>query len=132
MAITQVLMVNARTASRMLVVHQVRHAGHWITRDAQMAQQVVPGAASGFPLTLTWKDLAYRSHTVIYSIQYGKLRRSHSQNGGATSKTMVAQFIDPAATSANVSGGVLVFRVTAQVREHRETRAHRIMPRPDP
>jgi hypothetical protein len=97
-----------------------------------MAQQIDPGAASGFPLTLTWKDLAGGNHTVTYSIVDRDLRRSHSQNDGTPSKTMVAQFIDPAATSANVTGRMLTFRVTAQVGEHRDTRTHRIMPRPDP
>jgi prepilin-type N-terminal cleavage/methylation domain-containing protein len=140
MAIFQTVTVNARNSSHMTTVRQVQNAGHWISQDTQMAQEVDPAAdPDGFPLTLTWTEWADSTeNTVIYSITADdELKRTHTRTPGGTTEMIVARFIntDPALTKCELSGDVLTVTVTATVSdftgETSETRVYEINPRPN-
>ena len=100
------------TASR-----QTLNAIHWIGKDAQMAQTVVPNGSSGFPLNLIWVEWDNSTHQITYTIAEDKLRRSYSIDGGAPSETLVAQHINPVSenTTCNVSSSVLTVKITSVV-----------------
>jgi len=137
-AIFQTFTVNARNSSHMTAVRQVQNAGHWISQDAQMAQEVLPSGGTGFnPLTLTWTEWGEDStvNVVRYTIVGDELKRSYSENGGAPTEMIVARYIDSTNTSCQVTGGVLMVTVTAAVGDYpetvSETRVYEITPRPD-
>ena len=91
----------------MLAVRQVQSAGFWVSNDAQMAQTVVLGTSSGFPITLTWADWETDDeYKVIYDLltPANKLQRSYSVNGPPPTVTIVAEFIDTANTKATAGG----------------------------
>ena len=138
-AIFQTFTVNARTSSHMTAVRQVQNAGHWISQDAQMAQEVLPSGATGFnPLTLTWTEWVDSTENVVtYSITVDdELKRSHSEDGGAPIEMIVARYIDLTNTSCLVTAdGVLVVTITAAVGDYpetvSETRVYEVTPRPN-
>lgn len=147
-----VLNVNAGTANRMTAVRQVRNVGFWISPDVQMAQCVEPDVSPGFPLTLTWTDLATNdTHKVIYTLEdmsggLNRLKREHNiyidSELDSTTTTIVAEYIDPAETSCvwnctcdcfwecDWDYAWLTFEVTATVGGQNETREYKVKPRP--
>lgn len=130
----------ARGNSHMLVVRQVHNTGHWISRDAQQAQNVNtdddPETTEIIELvTLTWKGYGVDGdeHEVVYTIVDNEIRRSYSVNDGQPAVTFVAQYIDSGQTICEFSNGVLNLMVTATVGGRQpasETRAYEITPRP--
>lgn len=73
-------------------MHQVQNAGHWISRDALMAQEVdtTPSDPDGF-LSLSWIDWDNNSFNVEYYFEGDTLMRR--LNGG--SATLIAYYIIP-------------------------------------
>ena len=139
-AIFQTFTVNARTSSHMTAVRQVQNAGHWISQDAQMAQDVEPSGATGFnPLTLTWTEWVDSTDNVVtYTITVdGELKRSHSEDGGVPSEMIVARYIDtdPTKTKCELIGDVLTVTITAAVGDYpetvSETRVYEVIRRPN-
>ncbi len=138
--ILQVINGSNRTNNHMTAVRQVQNAGYWVSHDAQMAQNVVTGNVSdgGFPLILTWTAWDGSGYQVVYSENttggLTSLQRSYSVNGSPPDAIFVAQYIDPATTSANFTGGELIFTVTATVgagsQAESETRFYKVVPRP--
>ncbi len=141
MTIFQVFTVNALSNNHMLAVRQVQNAGYWVSRDAQMAQDVAPDpGGTGFPLILTWTDWETGD---VYQVEYtldlvdNKLQRSYSVDDGSTvvtTETIVAQFIDSAETDLNFTDGKLTLTVTAALsgwQPASETRTYEVIPRPD-
>jgi prepilin-type N-terminal cleavage/methylation domain-containing protein len=57
-AVHQILTASAQANDMQLAVSQVRAAEHWMTRDTLTAQDVALGVDAGFPLTLSWTDIA--------------------------------------------------------------------------
>ena len=142
MAIFQTFTVSARTSSHMTAVRQVQNAGHWISQDAQMAQEVDTNDDLGTPLelelvTLTWTEWVDGTvNTVIYSITADdELKRSHSEDGGPPTAMIVARFIDLAETKSELSDDTLILTITATVSdftgETSETGVYEITPRPN-
>ena len=137
MAIFQTFTVSARNSSHMTAVRQVQNAGHWISQDAQMAQEVLIGGGAGFPLTLTWTEWVDETvNKVIYSITVDdELKRSYFEDSVLISEMIVARYIDLANTSCQFTDGVLTVTITAAVgdfpQEQRETRVYEITPRPN-
>jgi len=135
--IFQVVMGSARTNNHMTAVRQVQNAGYWVSHDAQMAQNVTVGAASGFPLTLSWIDSDSKTNQAIYSLEnmssgtLKQLRRTFSKTAETTKTGIMAQFIDSASTSCALNNGVLTLNVTATVGGQTETRVYDVIPRPD-
>ena len=105
---------NYTTASR-----HTMNAGYWLSRDAQMAQDIDPGGVSGFPLTLSWTDWDNTAYQAAYAIVGDKLTRTYTVDGGNPSETLVAQYVNSTAdnTSCDLTGGVLTLRVTSTVGE---------------
>jgi len=146
LTIFQVFDSSGRTSSHMTAVRQVRSAGYWVSHDALMAQYLVLADesvddpdGSRFPLTLTWSDWTNnKTNTVVYSIVDDELQRSHSEtDSGGTTVTdtgVIAEFIDPANTGCQYTGGTLAFTVTVTVgagsAAQTETRTYEIVPRP--
>ena len=139
-AIFQVVVGSARTNNHMIAVRQVQSAGYWVSRDAQMAQNVTVGAASGFPLTLSWIDSGGKTNQAIYSLEnmskgtLKQLQRTFSKTGETTKTDIIARFIDSASTSCALNNGVFTLNVTATVgpssQRQSETRVYEIVPRP--
>ncbi len=137
--ILQVINGSNLTNNHMTAVRQVQNAGYWVSHDAQMAQSVNTTDPDGFPLTLTWAAWDTIEHEVIYSSEnttdgLTSLQRSYSVNGSTVDTTFVAQYVDLATTSANFTGGELIFTVTATVgtgsQAESETRFYKVVPRP--
>jgi len=135
--IFQILNVNALNITNMTAVKQIENAGHWISRDGQMAETVtLSGDEDGFPLKLSWTDWDGTANVVTYTIAGGELRRSHSENGLEISQNLVAQYInsDPIKTNATVSGTRLIVTITATVNDGSQiaskTRVCEVTPRP--
>ena len=143
MSIFQVFSGNARSSNHMTAVRQVQNAGYWISRDTQMAQNLVPTEdPDGLPLTLAWTEREGDEHQVVYTLLAdNQLQREHYTNIGVNpdpdATTIVAEYInpDPAETNCDFDDGILVFTVAATLGtgslEANETRVYRITPRPD-
>jgi prepilin-type N-terminal cleavage/methylation domain-containing protein len=94
--------------------------------------------AGGFPLVFTWNTWSGSGgieHEITYTITNGKLRRSHSINGGDPEVTLIAEDIDPNNTSCTFSGGRLTLTITSTTgagpSEGTETRQYKVQTRPD-
>jgi prepilin-type N-terminal cleavage/methylation domain-containing protein len=140
MSIGQVFTSAAISNDQNTAINQVRNAGHWISRDVQMAQTVTPDSgASGFPLSLKWLDYGGDEHWVIYTLVDGELNREHYTNYDPVTNpdpdatTFVAQLIDlnPAKTDCDFAGGVFTLTITAEANDKSETRTFEVKPRPD-
>lgn len=136
MATGQILTQATRDSDYTTASQHTMNAIHWISRDAQMSQDVNPDGVSGFPLTLSWTEWDNSKHQVTYSIEDDVLRRSYSVNGGAPSETVVAQYIDSVSENTNceLTGGVLTLKVTTTIGEGVHTisvtKVRDITPRP--
>ena len=130
----QVLNQGERNSETTAASRNAMNAIYWISRDAQMAQTVTPdGGDTGFPLTLSWEDWDNNTYQVVYSIDGGKLERTHSGGGGPT---VVADYINTIAenTTCELDGNTLTVTVTATTGEGGRTasitKAREITPRP--
>jgi len=137
-AIAQVFNQSTQSSVHMTAIKQVENALYSISRDAHMAQIVATDSGdSGFPLDLSWGEWASGTdHQVTYSIEDGKLKRSHSINGGDPDEITVAQDINPDAqiTNCELADRVLTLKITATVgdgsRTVSETGKREVIPRP--
>ncbi|MFC1902239.1 type II secretion system protein J [Chloroflexota bacterium] len=122
---------NYTTASR-----HTMNAIYWVSRDAQMSQTIEPDGASGFPLTLSWTEWDNSAHQTTYSIVDDTLIRSHSVDGGTSSETLVAQYVNSASenTTCAFSSGIVTLKITTSVGEGTRTlsvsKVREITPRP--
>ncbi len=133
MATIQILNQGARNSDYTTASRHAMNAIYWISRDAQMAQTIVPdGGTSGFPLILRWTEWDNSEHQIDYSIEDGKLRRNYSGGGSK----LVAEYINSVAenSTCEVTGGVLTLTMTATVgdgsRAVTVTKVREITPRP--
>ena len=139
MSISQTFDYSARGNARMTCVKQVENAIHWLSRDAQMAQEVKPDEhdPSGFPLELTWTEWNNTYHQVTYRVEDNELKRSNVDGGLPLVEYVVARYVadDPFLTncSFNETDWVLTFEITTVVtgypEEVSETREVKITPR---
>ena len=132
LSIFQTLDYSSRGNARMEAVKQVENAIFWLSRDAQMAQEVtVTADPDGFPVTFEWVEWEGDEITVIYSIASGEMTRSHSDDGDM----VVARYIneDYNMTNCDYANWVFSFMITATVSGYPETvsesREGRITPR---
>ncbi len=145
-AIFQTFTVSARNNSHMTAVRQVQNAGHWISPDAQMAQDVNTDDNPGTPelelVTLTWTEWVDETVNVVtYIITVDdELKRSHFEDGSPTSEMIVARYIDSVTYDFTDTDGdgvddTLTFTITAAVGDYpatvSETRVYKITPRPN-
>ena len=138
MATTQLITQGAKNSDYTTASRNTMNAIYWVSHDIQMSQTVEPNEASGFPLNLSWTEWDNSEHQIVYSIANGQLRRGHSIDGGASSQTLVAEYIST--TAENIACGftsdnVLRLKVTAIVGEGTHaisvTKIREITPRPD-
>ena len=147
MTIFQTLSVTGRSNSHMTVLRQVQNAGYWISRDTQMAENIVTANLSGTDFMLiSWTEWDYDAEDEVYhQVTYffdgltggiGKLKRNHWSSDGLNADILVAEYIsydpdDPANTS-NVSyqKPVLNVKLAALYEDASETREYRISRRP--
>jgi prepilin-type N-terminal cleavage/methylation domain-containing protein len=148
MVIFQILEGTGRSNDNMEAIYQVRNAGYWITRDAQMAEGV---ATSGleFPnfLSLTWTEHDYDGGDPVYhSVTYyfadltdgiGKLKRNHWSSAGANQYTLVSEYIyydltDPTnTTKASYENPVLTVKLASHFGGASQAEEYKIARRPN-
>ena len=134
-AISHVIIGSARSTNHMTAVRQVQDAGYWVSRDAQMAQDITLTEPTGFPLTL---DISVdmdpaNDYTISYSLDGDKLKRQ--ENGSP--ETLIAEYIDTDQTTCefidtnedNIDD-TLILTITATVGTESETRIYEVIPRP--
>jgi len=129
-AITSLIGLGAATATFQMIAQsskngdhttasqQAMSAIHWISRDAQMCQEVTPGGGSGFPLVLGWTGWDNSEYEVTYTIDDDELLRSYSVDAEPPLETLVARHINDSGdntTCAFASDNVLVLKVTSTV-----------------
>ena len=124
MANAQVLIQTSKNSDYTTASRQTLNAVHWISCDAQMAQDIEPDAGvSGFPLTLQWLAWDHSDNEVIYSLQNGKVIRSYSTDNGTPVVYMVAEYIseNTSQTYCSFSDGILTLMMTGSVGEGANT-----------
>jgi len=145
--IFQVLRGTERNNNYMTAVSQVQNAGFFISRDTQMAQNVITdNLTSPDFLLLNWTEWDDPDDPVYHTATYffedltdgiGKLKRSHWSSAGVNEQTLVAKHIyyapgDPDDTSkASYQSPVLTVQLTALREETMETREYKINHRPN-
>jgi len=146
MTIFQVINVTAQSDSHMTALQQVQNAGYWISRDAQMADNVSTVNLGGTNfLVLSWTEVDEIDNTTDHSATYffedltggiGRLKRSYSTNASLNNETLVAQYIsyDPAdpVNTSNVSytSPSLTLKLVVIFADASETREYQISCRP--
>jgi len=109
MSIHQIFTGTALSNDQNTAINQVRNAGHWISRDVQMAKTVVPdnNNLAEF-LTLSWSNWNdTEQYEVIYKLEdYGssglkKLVRLYSKDGSLEATTLIATNIVPPCDNPN-------------------------------
>lgn len=135
MSISQVFTSAAISNDQNTAINQVRNAGHWISRDVQMAKTVNdnPGDPKFLELTCENWD-ASETHTVIYSLLDSSGGLKELWRDWDSQQTLIAQYIKPretGVTDCSWDGEVLTVNITAQVGDKTETRTLQIKPRPD-
>lgn len=134
MSIHQIFTGTALSNDQNTAINQVRNAGHWISRDVQMAKPntivVYEPTEQNFLGLTIWEDPnGDTTHTVTYILQDGKLWRNYDAE-----QTFIAQYIKPkeqGVTWCQWNGEVLTVTITAQVGDKTETRTFQVKPRPD-
>ena len=134
--ISQLLIIDAESGNRSLVVRQVQNVGYWISRDAVSARAITADNDPDSPefLNIQWNDWDGTDFEADYYFDEGRLYRSYLINGVQSSDSLVGEHIDAANTTCVESGSVWTLTVTATVggfpRPATETRTYEVMPRP--
>ena len=136
MSTAQIVTQGARNSEYAAANQHTLNAVHWISRDAQMSQTVVPNGATGFPLDLKrvgWENSVYEAS---YNVTDGKLIRSYSINGTLLNEMLVAEYINMVSENTTVaySDNVVALKVTATMGSGSNaasvTKEREIKPRP--
>ncbi|HEX7365150.1 MAG TPA: type II secretion system protein [Dehalococcoidia bacterium] len=96
-AVVVLTRTSAQTNEWNINLRQVQNAGHWISRDALMAQ-VVHTDTPGDLLDLSWSDWDGNNFNVEYILDGNTLTRQ-LDDGSIVSELFIAQFIDPIHTT---------------------------------
>jgi prepilin-type N-terminal cleavage/methylation domain-containing protein len=132
MSIAQVFTLNNNGTAHMTAVKEVENAVHYLTRDAQMAQEIKASGPDGFPLVLSWTQWNGDRIDVSYRIDSSRLLRSHSLNGNPPVETVIVAHIDAGSTSCRAVDKQLVFIISSVLtgfRKQGETRSFTIVRR---
>ncbi len=157
MSIHQVITSTALSNNENTAINQVRNAGYWISRDAQMAQSIVAeNLTAPKILVLDWVGLEWkegssqdeRQCTNVYHVEYlydgNELKRHQKittykyttagqlvETVESESTMLVADHITSISTlDPALSGGKLVVTIKAECHEVEEERSYEIKPRP--
>ena len=95
---TASLVTNNQTANdHNIILHEVQNAGYWISRDVQMAKNVVFDDPSGFPLTLVIPvdTDENNDYSVDYVFEGNKLKRqAYDSSQALISEVLIADYIN--------------------------------------
>ncbi len=134
MTTTTLLTNPQRSTDQNVVLHEVRNAGYWISRDVQMARSVNATDPNRFPLTLTipMDDNPDNDYTIEYLFDGNKLKRQFS-GANLTSETLIAEYIDTGNTTfSTLYPGSYKLTVRAAKGEAVVTRGYEIYQRVSP
>jgi prepilin-type N-terminal cleavage/methylation domain-containing protein len=116
--ITQTVKNNDYTTANRHVLNAIQ----WISRDAEMAQEIENW--ENFPqsdnLTLSWITWENLSVQVVYSVDAeGQLRRTYTIEGSPPKENLIAQYvkIDPASSNCTWDNEELTLTITGSVGE---------------
>ncbi len=149
MTIFQLFGGHAQSSGEMTVIRQVQNAGYYISRDAQMAQEVSVDNDPGTPelVTLTWYEYEGdpetperygNGHQVVYTLVGDELKRDYyfkllgTEDWEFRYTTFIAKYIET--IGCQFDGEKLALTVTAYIggwKPQSETRIYETMPRPD-
>lgn len=142
MIVFQIFDGEAHANNHLDAISRVQNAGREISRDASMAQAIIPpeeGDADGLPLTMVWTEWdSNAEHQAQYFIEDNVLKRRHYLNGEET-ETYTFEYIisiDPdteeLVTFFDHDTFTFTLTATAGIGSQRvsETREYRTVPRP--
>jgi prepilin-type N-terminal cleavage/methylation domain-containing protein len=117
MATNQFVTQSTRNSDYTAASRHVMNALFWVSRDAQMSQNITTAGTTGLPLTLGWTEWDNSVHQAVYNIDGDKLVRSYSIDDGTTAETVVAQYVNSTSqnTTCQYDGSILTVKVTATV-----------------
>jgi prepilin-type N-terminal cleavage/methylation domain-containing protein len=133
----QVYGIHAQTMASVMAQDQVGFASNWINSDAQMAQDIVRGSASGtgLPVSFKWEIWDTQHEFVVtYSINSdNELKRrkiEYDENGLiiSDSTTTAARYLNTASDKTfcnadSLDANIFRFQVTATVGTYRQSTA---------
>jgi prepilin-type N-terminal cleavage/methylation domain-containing protein len=154
----QVFNVNAASTNRQITITQVENAVHYVSRDAQQAQHIIPKDSAdvalpmdavskeiafdlingfiigtGDKLTLEWIAWDNTRNEVTYTVVDGALQKTTIINNGVPEVRPVADNISVASGNWNPEQKVLTLEIKATVGTgtslREETRTFQIIPR---
>ena len=143
--LTQLFILVPKAESSMLAMRQVQFAGHWIDRDATMAQVITPTPnlftiSTATPLIISYVNWDATKTTVTYSVDTNKkLQRNvvvtNEKTGSVISSSQIqvadsiasikAQYIEP----TGMDRKALTVTIVAQVGSASENRTYQTSPR---
>jgi len=132
MSIHQIFTGTALSNDQNTAINQVRNAGHWISRDVQMANNVTDSPEDGNFLKLTWTSWSGGNHIVAYSLLESSSGLKELWRDYDGQRTLIAQYIDPYNTNCtwHEVTSILTVTITATIGDKTETRTFKIKPRP--
>ena len=100
------LLTNCQKANdHNVVLHQVQNAGYWISRDVQMAKNVVFDDPSGFPLTMVIPvdTDENNDYSVDYLFDGNKLKRQvYDSSQTLVSENLIAEYVNTEDTTFDI------------------------------
>ena len=104
MATTTLLTNPQRSTDQNVVLHQVQNAGHWISRDVQMARNVDFDEPDVFlSLDIPFDTDENNDYSVVYLFYGSKLKREvYDSLGTLVSETLIADYIDTDNTTFSI------------------------------
>ena len=112
-----------RSTDQNVVLHEVRNASHWISRDVQMARNVTLDDPSGFPLSLDipFNDNPDNDYSIDYLFDGSKLKRQEYDSlETLISETLIADYIDIEDTTFSALG-VSLYKLTIRASKDEAT-----------
>jgi len=88
MTIITIMNISAQSNDHVIALRQVQNAGHWISRDTEMALTVVTTKPGVF-LSIQWDDWGGSHYEVDYVFEGDKLKRQLNGSPGI----LIAQYI---------------------------------------
>ena len=137
MTTTTLLLNEGQAAGQNTALPQVQNAGYWISRDVQMARNVVFDDPDFLlSLDIPVDDNPDNDYTIDYLFDGDKLKRQvYDSLGTLTSETFIAEYIDTGITTFSVldaEAGLWKLTVRASRDETGATRSYEISQRLSP
>lgn len=148
----QTVNISESNTNRQVAITQVQNAVHYISRDTQQAQYIVPtditdtalivdpitkevsfDMVAGDKLTLTWIAWDNTKNEILYTVVNGSLQKTTTINSAFVSTVNIADNVTIASGTWNIDSKVCSFQVRATVgtggSQEEETRTFQIIPR---